>query len=656
MMVKFLRKLKFKFLNSSIRRKIVILNTLLVTITPSILIATFAITYYRIGADALLNAEINKALDETLEVSELYIQEHRHNMEIDIKALRDIIYNNEILFLQKKSPEFALFLNEEAKRRKLDEIIIFTPSEVIAKNALAFSFSFMELPFNALSNISSYNQVIPIDSVISDSQIRLVMAYDLERAMFIMVGKHLEKEIIDHVAQTKTRYSLLTKSIKNTQAKIKFALLVISLTFASLSIYFSIKLAHFIARPLKELVEATEYIKQGDYSIRVQEKPGRDETSILSRAFNKMTETLRKQRSELTNAHDQINERRRFIELVLSEISSGVIILSPRGRLVMLNRAAKTILQLNDSYLNKPLKSFFKELLPLFAKAKELVNESVAETIELSQDNKKIYIEVRINSEVSSEGKIENFIITLNNITELVSAQRSAAWADVARRIAHEIKNPLTPITLAIERLNKKYLPQISEDKDSFERYISTISTHINTIWRIVEDFVNFARIPAPKLERCNINNLIGDAIFTNKNVHRNIRYVFDTDFDNIYTNSDPLQITQVFTNLLKNSAEAIEARREEFSELEGLITVKTNLLTDKQVKVEISDNGVGLPDNIAARIFEPYVTTKVKGTGLGLAIVKKIIEDHNGVLKINNLEHGASISFTLPIFNEDSL
>jgi two-component system nitrogen regulation sensor histidine kinase NtrY len=322
----------------------------------------------------------------------------------------------------------------------------------------------------------------------------------------------------------------------------------------------------------------------------------------------------------------------------------------------MLNRAAKTILQLNDSYLNKPLKSFFKELLPLFAKAKELVNESVAETIELSQDNKKIYIEVRINSEVSSEGKIENFIITLNNITELVSAQRSAAWADVARRIAHEIKNPLTPITLAIERLNKKYLPQISEDKDSFERYISTISTHINTIWRIVEDFVNFARIPAPKLERCNINNLIGDAIFTNKNVHRNIRYVFDTDFDNIYTNSDPLQITQVFTNLLKNSAEAIEARREEFSELEGLITVKTNLLTDKQVKVEISDNGVGLPDNIAARIFEPYVTTKVKGTGLGLAIVKKIIEDHNGVLKINNLEHGASISFTLPIFNEDSL
>lgn len=649
------RRIKNRFINTTLRRKILLLTTLLVTVTPIILISVLGIAYYKLGVERLFNSEIQKALDETVQVSDSYIQEHKHNMEIDIRALREIIHNNESLFFQKSQKEFQFFLNEEAKRRKLDEIIIFTPGQIIAKNNMAISFSFMQLPFNELALINNYTTILPIDSLMLDSKFRIVMAYDLDSAIYILVGKHLETDIINHVIETQGSYVNLINSIQITQLKLKIAFTMIALTLIVISIYLSSRLANFISGPINKLVEATGFIKRGDYSVMIPEKPGRDETAILSRAFNNMTETLSRQRQELVEANNEIEERRRFIELILSEIPSGILVLSPKGFLVHSNTVANKILSINPEFYKRHLKSFFPEVIEIFDSALADSEASTTATLEISR-NKHWHLQIKISRLNNRANKVENFIITLNDISELVSAQRSSAWGDVARRIAHEIKNPLTPITLSLERLEKKFTPQITADQENFKRYISTISNHVGTIWRIVEDFVTFARIPSPRLEKCDISNIINEVIFAQRNVYKNINYLIDTNFASKYTLCDPIQITQVLTNLLKNAAESIEIRQDrEGAPFQGEIELTLSERDENFVQISIADNGTGLSPQVLARMFEPYVTNKSKGTGLGLAIVKKIIEDHGGNLSIANQQNGALALFTLIKFKGDN-
>lgn len=642
------RTIKNRFINTTLRRKILLLTTLLVTVTPILLISILGATYYKLGVERLFNSEIQRALDETVEVSEFYLNENKHNMEIDIIALREIIHNNEYLFFRKSKKDLQIFLDEEAKRRKLDEIVIFTPGKIIAKNTMAISFSFLQLPFNELSAISNYSHILPFDSLSLDSKIRIVMAYDLNSATYILVGKHLETDIINHVQATQESYSELINSIQHTQLQLKVIFLGIAMILIAISIYLSRKLALFISAPINRLVEATEHIKRGDYSVMIPEKPGKDETAILSRAFNNMTATLSRQRQELVEANIEIDERRRFIEQILSEIPSGVLILSPKGFLIQSNNVANKILQINENHYKKSLKSFFPEMGELFSKASSTGDLSISGTVEISR-NKLWNLEIKISKLINRNNKVDNFIITANDISELVSAQRSSAWGDVARRIAHEIKNPLTPITLSLERLNKKYSPQITNDRENFDRYISTISNHVGTIWRIVEDFVNFARIPAPRIENCNICNLINEVTFAQRNVYKNVEYSIDLVSPELYTRVDPIQITQVLTNLLKNSAESIEIRQETANDsYQGKIHLSLTEAGTDYVSISITDNGTGISEQVLDRIFEPYVTNKSKGTGLGLAIVKKIIEDHGGTLNVTNIEGGAKAVFTL--------
>jgi two-component system nitrogen regulation sensor histidine kinase NtrY len=338
---------------------------------------------------------------------------------------------------------------------------------------------------------------------------------------------------------------------------------------------------------------------------------------------------------------------------VLSELSAGVIALNMKSRITLYNNAAANLLNMKPGKKTPALNTVFPEIITLVEKAKDVSEASVDKNLEIIRKGQKRQFFVRIYAQRNAQGDIESIIVTFDDITELVSAQRTSAWSDVARRIAHEIKNPLTPIHLAAERLNKKYLPQIKNDPENYKKYLDTIIKHVSDIGRMAEEFAKFARIPRPVMKQHDIVALIKDAIFAQECTYKKIKYRFDTTLSSCIINCDSLQISQVLINILKNSAESIEAKAEKYTKnFEGKIIVCLKVI-DQFADIVISDNGTGFPENLLDRIFEPYVTTKAKGTGLGLSIVKKMIEDHGGSIKAEPLTTGACIKFTLQLYHE---
>jgi two-component system nitrogen regulation sensor histidine kinase NtrY len=354
----------------------------------------------------------------------------------------------------------------------------------------------------------------------------------------------------------------------------------------------------------------------------------------LASTFNTMTSQLKSQRGELLAANDKIDERRRFTEAVLSGVSAGVVGLDEKGRVELVNRSALAALGLREGDLvGKPLADALPELGDVIEEAWLRVRGPAHAQIQLLRNGEPRTFNVQVTQE-RSRGKIEGLVVTLDDITDLMAAQRRSAWADVARRIAHEIKNPLTPIQLSAERLKRRFGARVeAEDRKIFDQCTETIVRQVGDIRRMVDEFSGFARMPKPIMERRNLNEVIREAVFLQEVGNPRIRFRLELSEPPVMACIDHRLVTQAVTNVVKNAAEAIEAASRLESE-PGLITVRVYEQPGEAL-VDVEDNGKGLPADDREKLLEPYMTTREKGTGLGLAIVRKIMEEHGGTIAL---------------------
>ncbi|MGB7244797.1 MAG: ATP-binding protein, partial [Sulfitobacter sp.] len=392
-----------------------------------------------------------------------------------------------------------------------------------------------------------------------------------------------------------------------------------------------------LSGPVGRLTGAAQQVGAGDLDVKVREEDGDDEIAMLSRYFNQMTKQLKAQRHTLLENTSQIDRRRRLFDSVLSSVTSGVVGLDPKGRITFVNKSAERLLGWQEDPQANALSVVMPEFGPLFDTVLNGPGEVAQSEIKVSRLGRLENLLVRIATRRSGDGRLEGYVIAFDDVTDLVSAQRMAAWGDVARRIAHEIKNPLTPIQLSAERIKRKFRSKVGDDSDALEQMTDVIVRQTEGLRRIVDEFSKFARMPEPERMSQDLGALVRDAVLLQQTGQPDVDIAADLPTAPVPAELDATMIAQALTNLIKNAGEAIQTLKEKGApeDLKPRIEIVMVVEAD-QAKITIADNGIGLPED-RARLFEPYVTTRSEGTGLGLPIVKKIIEEHGGSLTLDD-------------------
>lgn len=621
-----------------------------VAAVPAILVAVFAIVFFNFGVQAWFNNRVQTALAESNQVAQGYLTEHENDIRLDALAMANDLSQFGGVFFGNPN-EFGSYLVTQTSLRGLTQAVIFNPQngEIIVSAGL-FAGIAASVPSRNVIALANTGQV-PVVSPKGSMEEQAVIKLDITPPLMLMIEKPIDPEILDHVSKTKQAVAEYQRLAKNrSQLEISFALIIAVLTLLVLSalIGFGLVIANQIARPLGRLINATEAVREGQLDVRVPERHTGDEMEGLSRAFNLMTAQLAAQRNELLDVNNQLDARRRFTETVLSGVSAGVIGLDAQGRIELPNRAASELLQLDlMSRTGQLLATIVPEFSPLVAAVMANPERPATAQVEHGTGANRRVLLVRIGAEMK-ETMPDGFIVTFDDVTELMSAQRKAAWADVARRIAHEIKNPLTPIQLSAERLKRRFAREITSDPEGFTQCAETIVRHVGDIGRMVDEFSSFARMPQPVMRPESLERLAREAMILQRVSKPEINWevVVDTPARAM---CDRRQIGQALTNLLQNAADAVEMRP-------GACQVRLRLRTQNGMAIlSVMDDGIGLPESGRDRLTEPYVTHKPKGTGLGLAIVAKIMEDHGGRLELEAAPGGvgAEVSLILPLLPE---
>ena len=456
--------------------------------------------------------------------------------------------------------------------------------------------------------------------------------------------RSVDPKVTAHLARTRAnvkQYRNLEQRRTGYQAAFALMYVAISLTLLLAAIWLGLWFANRLVAPIRRIIAAAQQVSEGNLSVVVSVNKRQGELAQLGATFNNMTTELSANRDTMIDANNMLDERRRFTEAVLSGVTAGVIGLSPDGEITLLNRSAEQLLNLEGKDLTGEL---LVEIVPEFtdivesAKDQNQSNNLVQEQVDFLVGTSERNFAVRVTRE-ETDREDHGFVLTFDDITELVTAQRTTAWSDVARRIAHEIKNPLTPIQLSAERLKRKYGKAVTEDRETFDKCTDTIIRHVGDIGRMVDEFSSFARMPKPVMEEVDLAEIVKDAVILFQMSTSKIDFDFDIAKERMMMFCDRRLITQAVTNLVKNASEAIATRIETDTSgdtYRGRIIVGVSRHNDGY-KIDIIDNGCGLPKERRNRLVEPYMTTRVKGTGLGLAIVKKITEQHRGILELQD-------------------
>ena len=615
-----------------------------VAVTPAIFVAVFATVFFALGIQSWFNDRVRTALQESLQVSRGYLEEHRNNIRADALGMAFDLARAGRLFGDDRQA-FGEVLWKQAELRGLTEAVIFEPvtGQVIASAGLLDGFG-IALPPHSVTDQARSGEVVVLGNEDS-TRVRALVLLDSTPALMLLIGRPVDAQILDHMNRTEkavAEYNRLDQNQFGLQLTLAQIFALVALLVLLAAVLISLVLANQIARPVGRLILAAERVRAGDLTVRVPEVASGDEVAGLSRAFNRMTGQLGAQRAELMDAYSQIDSRRRFTEAVLSGVSAGVIGLDEQGRIELPNRAASNLLGVDMlGAIGRPLADVIPEFADLVAQARDAPDSAHTAELQLGPPARRRTLLVRIGADRSASGAESRagdfgFVATFDDITELQSAQRKAAWADVARRIAHEIKNPLTPIQLAAERLKRKFAREITSDPETFTQCADTIVRHVGDIGRMVDEFSAFARMPQPVIKPEDLVRIILEAMVLPRAVHPQITYVLDTPQNVPPVPCDRRLIGQALTNLLQNAADAVSMRVDTEASRPGRIEV-TVAIGPAELAASVADDGVGLPQEDRARLTEPYVTHKPKGTGLGLAIVKKIMEDHGGRLVLED-------------------
>lgn len=632
-----------------------------IALVPTVLVAVFAGLTINIGLEGWFSERVRAVLTNSLAAAEAYEQEHREDLSNDAVILASYLNLARSARFLATEGELRQVLSQgqaQVQRGLREAYVINGAGDIRIRGERSYLFDFEKPTLEQITNAESLTPLIIEDW--DNNEFRALIKLTAYPDHYLYISRIVDGEILNLLDDTQETMGLY-QQLENDRGRILFEFGLLYLGFALIlilaAIWLGLWFAERLSRPVGRLAGAAQRVGTGDLSVRVVEEDGDDEIAMLGRLFNQMTQQLKGQRDTLLETTAQIEERRRLFDSVLSSVTAGVIGLDAKGRVQFMNRSALRMLNIEDAATDHH--DALGEAVPEFAGLLERMRTErrsvVQEEIKLTRNGQVETLLVRMALQHSSDDDIEGFVVAFDDVSQLVTAQRMAAWGDVARRIAHEIKNPLTPIQLSAERLKRKFGPKVGDERDTLEQMTDVIIRQTNDLRRIVDEFSKFARMPEPDRKMHDIVLLLRDAVVL-QSQSLGETLTWDIPDFAVPVEVDDTMIGQALTNLIKNAGEAIESLEEKGLPDGFVPQVRVSMtLSDSDVQITIADNGIGLPED-RGRLFEPYVTTREKGTGLGLPIVKKIIEEHGGTLELldapifeGNHHNGALADITLP-------
>jgi two-component system nitrogen regulation sensor histidine kinase NtrY len=609
---------------------------------PAILVAIVASITLDRGLDRWFSSRTQALIANSLTVAEVYFREHAAMIRSDIMAMAFDVGRAKPLFDQDRA-RFRQFLTAQAAVRGLPNVIIIRSDLSVIERTEDQRPGQHEVPPPAAGALADVSDSEPRVALLTEAKtvaaVIKLRGYD---DAYLYVSRPVDPRVADQLEATQAsvaEYASLQERRLGVQVAFALMYTVIALIVLLSAVWIGLNFAKSLVAAVRRLNAAADQVSTGNLYVQVPVRPEEGDLAQLGETFNKMTQELRTQHDDLIRAHNLIDSRRRFTEAVLAGASAGVIGVDPDGKISILNRSAEKLIgHIEADALGRPLAEVVPELATLFTEARSGFQRLIQGQIMIKRGGRDRNLTVRVTTEQSAAAQ-HGFVITLDDITDLVTAQRTSAWADVARRIAHEIKNPLTPIQLSAERLRRKYGAAIHDDKAVFEQCTDTIVRQVEDIKRMVDEFSRFARMPKPVMSAEDVADTVRQVVFLMRVGNADIDIEVETPEGPLSAEFDRRLISQGLTNIIKNATEAIAAVPP--AELDrGRIKVQVKR-DGGDITIDVFDNGIGLPKDNRNRLLEPYVTTREKGTGLGLAIVGRILEEHGGSIELNDLPKG---------------
>lgn len=632
----------------------------LLALIPTVLVAAFALVSINLGFEGWFSERVQTVVGTSLTTAQAYEEAEREELLRDGRDLAG--YLNSIrqtdFFMNDSDVRQALGRVQERLDRGLTEVFFIDGAgEIRTRGAGSYEFNFERPTVEQIQAAEAEGAFVIEDD--SNNEFRAIIPLATFNDRYLYVTRDVDGEILALLDDTQETVALY-EQLERDRGRLLFGFGFIYLGFAVILIlaatWLGLWFAERLSRPVGRLVSASQRVGAGDLDVQVIEDDGDDEIAQLGHYFNQMTTQLKGQRDELLETNRLSERSRRLFDSVLSSVTSGVVGLDADGRVTFVNKSAQRLLSVDEAQEDAELAVAVPEFGDLFDRMRGEERGVVQEQINLVRKGQQESLLVRMSPRRNAEGTTEGYVVAFDDVTDLVSAQRTAAWGDVARRIAHEIKNPLTPIQLSAERIRRKFGKEVAE-ADALEQMTDVIVRQTGDLRRIVDEFSKFARMPEPELQMNDLVALVRDAVTLQEAGQPGVRLVSDLPEVPVMADLDSTMISQALTNLIKNAGEAIESLRERDSDVVVIPEIRVTMTAQgAEATITIEDNGIGLPAD-RARLFEPYVTTRDKGTGLGLPIVKKIIEEHGGALQLTDATQfdghahvGACAVITLPV------
>lgn len=630
----------------------------IVAITPAILVAIFASITLDVGLDRWFSIRTQSIVSSSMNVAQAYMLDNASYLQGQTASMATDLDRNRTLYSLDRTG-FAELLTRQAKGRgMLGASLVRIDGKPLMQAAITTDQPLPSVPMDALaSSAAGQPTLIPPGAT---NLVGAVMKLDNIPGAYLYTIRAVDPQVMRAMRlmeENSAEYK--TMEAGRTQLQVAFGVLYLGFALIVLlaAIWTAIAVADRIVRPIRLLIGAADSVASGDLNVVVPVRVADGDVGNLSRTFNKMIAEIRTQRDQILEAKDEVDDRRRFIEAVLSGVTAAVIGVEEDRRITIANPSTELFLMKPlDELIGAQLGDVAPEIDQLLTEAAGRPRGDFRKQVNLIKGGKERTLNVQVTREEATTAS-QSYVITLDDITDLVVAQRSTAWADVARRIAHEIKNPLTPIQLSAERLKRRYSKQIDEnDRAVFDKCTDTIVRQVEDIGRMVDEFSSFARMPKPSKTIGDLRAVLKDAVFLREMGSSHIDFQLDVGDSPMEGLFDSRMLGQAFGNIVKNAAESVDAVPSEQARNGRKILVRRNeLSTSDSYVIDVIDNGIGLPMENRHRIVEPYMTMREKGTGLGLAIVKKIIEEHGGQIELHDAPadfdngHGAMIRVFLP-------
>ncbi|MDC3116360.1 ATP-binding protein [Alphaproteobacteria bacterium] len=649
-----LNKIKLEKAGQELQKKILLIFSI-IALTPTLIISFFSIFIFDAALSGWFNKKISTAISQSVEVANQYLDEHQSGMRGDILELVNLININSAIFSSDKK-KFNNFLDKYTRQHNLSEaVIIDSIGNVLAFSEFVFEYTYTEIPPKFYQ--SANNGKILIVKEDDSNKIRAFIKLPQYIDAYLLITSFVDQRVLNAIKSTSIAVSdYQSIEIKQFDIKISFIVIFLLITLILLftSLIIGLNIANKLFEPITSLIKGAEEVGGGnlDYKIsdEILSKININEIKRLAQAFNLMISDLKSNRVDLEHANDQLDKRRKFSESVLSGVYSGVIGLDKNLKINLPNVTATHLLGISiEKDFGKPILDIVPEFTDVINSLLISKNNLVEDKIYIVRDDKVLNLITRLVVQ-KSDDIILGYVLTFDDVTSLIAAQKMGAWSDIARRIAHEIKNPLTPIRLAAERLMNKLSSNRKLDRKTFKQSLNMITRQVDDIHHLVDEFSSFARMPSPKLKVVNINKVIVDYINPMMSSFENVLIEIDDIIDNALIMGDEKQIRQACGNLIKNSYENVCSNKIKNPRISIIFKLENNF-----AEIYVNDNGTGIEKSMISQIIEPYFTTKVGGTGLGLAITKKIIDDHNGLILIKSLKRskGTSVLLKFPLISK---